>query len=293
MVARMVSLGRDIKLSHSVFAMPWALLAAVLAGRGQSAAVLAAKLALVIACMVFARTVAMTANRLFDAELDARNPRTAARALPSGRLSRGFMRGILLLSAAAFLAGTLGFYFFFANFWPIALALPVLAFVSTYPLLKRFTALCHYYLGAALALAPICAWLAVRGSLATAPILMAGVVLLWTAGFDIIYACQDYSVDVAQRLHSVPARFGIAGALAVSRITHAACAALLILLATTTPGLGRCFAAGVGLAILLLVVEHLLVRPNDLSKVGLAFFTVNGIFSLLLGGLGIVDLLMR
>ena len=257
-------------------------------GRGP----LVGKLGLILVCMVTARTVAMAANRLLDAALDAKNPRTARRAVPSGRLSRGFVAAALVLCAAAFVAATALFFVFYDNPWPLVFALPVLAFLSAYPLLKRFTRLCHYYLGAALALAPVCAWVAVTGSIAPPPLLMAAAVLLWTAGFDIIYACQDYHSDVECGVFSVPAKIGIGPALWASRVTHVACVAMLVLLGWASPQLGTLYFVGVGAAAALLVVEHALVRADDLSKVGLAFFTVNGVISVLLGTLGVIDVLL-
>jgi 4-hydroxybenzoate polyprenyltransferase len=176
------------------------------------------------------------------------------------------------------------------NPWPLRLAVPVLAFLSAYPLLKRFTRLCHYYLGIALALAPICAWIAIVGTLAMPPIWMALAVTLWTAGFDIIYACQDYQSDIEQGVFSVPTKCGIAGALWISRVTHFACLFMLVMVGISArPILGPIYFSGVGLAAVLMLIEHSIVKPNDLSKVGLAFFTVNGIISLVLGLLGIID----
>jgi 4-hydroxybenzoate polyprenyltransferase len=242
--------------------------------------------------MVTARTIAMAVNRLLDARLDALNPRTARRAIPGGVLSRSFYRAIVVLCGLVFFAGCAGFYVLYRNPWPLALSAPVLAFLSAYPLLKRFTRLCHYYLGAALALAPVCAWLAVRSSLAAPPLLMAGAVLCWTAGFDIIYACQDYRSDVECGIFSVPSRLGIGRALWVSRITHLMAAAFLVALAcSASPPLGTLYFIGVVIAVALGIVEHAMVRAGDLSRVGLAFFTVNGIISMLLGTLGIIDVL--
>src|SRR4051812_46774529 len=175
------ALAQDIKISHTVFAMPWALLSTVLAWKRLGGPIWG-KLGLIFVCMVTARTVAMASNRLLDAELDRRNPRTAGRALPSGRLSYRFVMTILLICAAAFIASTALFQLIYGNVWPLVLALPVLMFLASYPLLKRFTRLCHYYLGAALALAPICAWIAIIGTIAWPPIVMAGAVLCWTAG---------------------------------------------------------------------------------------------------------------
>lgn len=276
----------DIKLSHSIFAMPWALLATFLAAGGWPKP---GQIVLIVTCMVAARTVAMAANRVLDAELDLENPRTARRAIPAGRLARGFMIAALVLCAIAFITATAFFGFLYENWLPLILAIPVLLFISAYPLLKRFSRLCHYYLGAALALAPICAWIAVAGHLSITPLLIAAAVLLWTAGFDIIYACQDHQSDLQTGVVSIPVKFGIAGALWISRLTHVLSAALMIALGLHEPRLAMLYFIGVAGALSLLVVEHSLVRPTDLSKVGLAFFTVNGLISLLVGTLGIVD----
>jgi 4-hydroxybenzoate polyprenyltransferase len=289
-VARKLALvADDIKISHTVFAMPWAILATFLAAGGVPRL---GQLGLILICMVTARTVAMAANRLLDAGLDARNPRTAGRAIPSGRLTRRFYIAILAACALAFIATTAVFWFSYGNPWPLLLSMPVLAFVSAYPLLKRFTQLCHYYLGAALALAPVCAWIAIAGSLPLEPVLMAVAVLTWTAGFDIIYACQDYASDVACGVFSVPARLGIARALWISRATHVLCALALVTLGLVSVELSTLYFIGVGLAGALLVIEHAIVKPADLSKVNLAFFTINGIVSLLLGTLGVADVLL-
>jgi 4-hydroxybenzoate polyprenyltransferase len=170
---------------------------------------------------------------------------------------------------------------------------PVLVFISIYPLLKRLTRWCHYYLGAALGLAPICAFIAVAGGIRPAIIAMGLAVLLWTAGFDIIYACQDYSSDLETGTFSVPSRLGIARALWISRLTHAGSAVLLVLVGWLAPQLGMLYFIGASAAIVLLIIEHNLVHPGDLSKLGLAFFAMNGILSLLVGALGIVDVLMH
>jgi len=282
----------DIKLSHTVFAMPFALLSATLAAH-RAGGVKAGQLLLIVACMVTARTVAMGANRYFDAAGDALNPRTAGRAIPAGRLGKPFVLAMIGLSVGGFVLAALGFWWLYANPWPAILAVPVLVYLSAYPLFKRFTALCHFYLGSALALAPVCAWVAIAGNLAPPPLWMAAGVLLWTAGFDVIYACQDHAHDVAHGVFSVPAKLGVAGALWVARASHAACAAMFVALGVTTPEFGVPYFAGVAAAVGLLVVEHALVKPNDLSKVGLAFFTMNGVISLLLGTLGIIDVLRR
>jgi 4-hydroxybenzoate polyprenyltransferase len=280
---------RDIKLSHTIFAMPFALLSTFIAANGLPKW---GQLALILICMVAARTVAMASNRLLDAELDAKNPRTACRAIPSGTLSRTFVTAVLSLCAIAFIAATSLFGVFYRNWLPLILSVPVLLFLASYPLLKRFTRLCHYYLGAALALAPVCAWIAVAGNVRLPPILMALAVLSWTAGFDIIYACQDYQSDLETGTVSVPAKVGIAKALWISRLTHVFSLSMLVVLGITTPQLGILYFIGVGCVGVLMLIEHSLVKATDLSKVGLAFFTVNGIISVLLGTLGIIDVLV-
>jgi 4-hydroxybenzoate polyprenyltransferase len=293
LTAKMRALASDIKIHHSVFALPWAILATVLAASRTPGGLKLGQLILILICMVAARTVAMTANRLLDAKVDAENPRTARRAIPSGQLSPTFMTIALIVAAAAFVAATAGFWIGYHNPWPILLSLPVLFFVSAYPFLKRFTQLCHYYLGASLAMAPICAWIAIKGTIDTPPFYMAAAVLLWTAGFDIIYACQDYDFDIAHGLFSIPANLGIARSLWIARLTHIACVGFLVLLAWQTPELSGLFWIGVVLAALLLMIEHALVKPNDLSKISLAFFTINGMISLVIGSLGVIDILLH
>jgi 4-hydroxybenzoate polyprenyltransferase len=276
----------DIKLHHTVFALPFALLSMVLAARGRPQWGI---VGLILICMVTARTLAMAVNRLLDAKLDAENPRTIRRAIPAGKLSRQLYRVISAICVAIFIAATAMFYVAYRNPWPAALSIPVLAFLSAYPLLKRFTRLCHYWLGAALALAPICAWIAVRGTIALPPLIMAVAVLCWTAGFDIIYACQDYETDVRQGLFSVPSKLGIRKALIVARLTHAVAATALVALGFSSSDFGWIYFSGVGLAIALLVIEHTIVSEKNLSKIGLAFFTLNGVLSITLCTLGIID----
>ena len=286
---RFLTFARDIKLSHSIFAMPWALLATFVAARDWP---LPGQLLLVVLCMVTARTVAMSSNRLLDARIDAWNPRTARRAIPSGQLSKTFFVTTLAACGLAFIAATSLFGFIYSNWLPLILSLPVLFFIALYPLLKRFTRLCHYYLGAALALAPVCAWIAIAGRVDPPPLLMAAAVLLWTAGFDIIYACQDYEIDCATGLFSVPSQIGIANALWTARLTHLGALAFMITLARFVESFGAIWLVALALAAVLLVIEHALVRADDLSKVGLAFFTVNGMISVVIGALGIIDVLV-
>jgi 4-hydroxybenzoate polyprenyltransferase len=288
---RLAVFAGDIRISHTIFAMPWALLSMVLAGHDSPSGLSALKIILILICMITARTAAMSANRLLDAKLDAVNPRTARRAIPAGKLSPRFVTAALALCAIGFMLACLEFWLAYQNPWPVLLSPLVLLFVCAYPLLKRFTRLCHYYLGAALGLAPICAWVAVRGDIAPAPLLMSAAVLLWTAGFDIIYACQDFQADCDLGLFSVPAKLGIARALWVSRLTHAACVGVLIALGLIVPQFGLLYWVAVALASILLIIEQSLVRPQDLSKLSLAFFTVNGVISCLIGLLGILDIL--
>jgi 4-hydroxybenzoate polyprenyltransferase len=289
--AKLAAFAADIKISHTVFAMPWAILATVMAWQRVGGPILG-KLAIIVVCMIAARTAAMASNRLLDAELDRKNPRTARRAIPSGMLSPRFVGLAMMLSAGLFVAATAVFWIVYDNVWPLALSVPVVIFICAYPLLKRLSRLCHYYLGAALALAPVCAWIAVSGGIAWPPLLMAGAVLCWTAGFDIIYACQDLSSDCETGVVSVPAKCGIARALWISRATHAAAIALLVALGASAGELSALYFVGVACAAVLLVVEHAIVRADDLSKVGMAFFTINGIISLLIGILGVVDVLL-
>ena len=287
--ARLRVFAGDIKIAHTVFAMPWAILSAVLAGRTFPHSLTPGKIGLIVACMVTARTVAMAANRLIDADLDAKNPRTARRAVPSGTLSRRFVAAILALCCLGFIAAAAGFEILYRNPWPIIFSIPVLAYLAGYPFVKRFSQLCHYYLGVALALAPVCAWVAVTGRMDWPPVVMFVIVAAWTAGFDIIYACQDYSSDVATGVFSVPAKIGISRALWVSRGTHLVAAIMLVVLGMIVPQFGMLYWIGAGVAVTLLIVEQSLVKPTDLSKVNVSFFTINGIISILVGTLGVID----
>ncbi|MHC4989721.1 MAG: UbiA-like polyprenyltransferase [Planctomycetota bacterium] len=295
--ARIVA--QDIKLAHSVFALPFAVLAAFMAaapaGGTPDWTRFAGQLALVVLAMVFARTVAMLANRLFDRRIDARNPRTAGRALPSGRLS--VRRAVMVLAGAAscFLAVCLAFLLLYRNPWPIALGIPVLGWISGYPLLKRYTAACHLYLGSWPALSPIAAAIAVDPQSVTsqpALWLLAAMVLGWVAGFDVIYALQDEHVDRTQGLHSVPGRIGARGALWVSRLLHGAAAAALAVAAITDPRFGTIFGAATIGVFVLLLWEHATVARWGTTRLALAFFTLNGVISCVLGIAGVVDVLV-
>jgi 4-hydroxybenzoate polyprenyltransferase len=284
----------DIKLSHSVFALPFAMLGAFMAAEAAMPGGLPTigQVALVLACMVLARSFAMGMNRLLDASADLQNPRTSRRAIPSGRLTRGQALTILVACAVGFQFVTLGFGVLYWNWWPALLAMPLLLILGAYPLFKRFTRYCHFYLGFCLSLAPVCAWIAIAGTADLTPLIMAGAVLCWTAGFDILYACQDYASDVETGTFSIPAALGIARALWVARLTHVACLALLVLLGLHSQPLDLIWFVAVGVVGVIFIVEHVIVTPDDLSRINLAFFTLNGIVSLCLGGLGLIDVLI-
>lgn len=271
-LARAVLFGRMIKFSHSVFALPFALSAFALAVGGGP--VPWAKLGWVIVAMLGARSAAMGFNRLVDHAIDARNPRTAGRELPTGRIRRGEVWAFVIVSAGALVLAA-------AMLNPLCLALAplALAIVFGYSYTKRFTAYSHVVLGLALAIAPVGAWLAVRGAFATPPLLLAGAVLLWVAGFDVIYACQDVDFDHSAGLHSLPARLGVGRALLLARGMHLAALLLLASLAAFAP-LHPWYLGGVALVGALLAYEHSLVDAQDLSKVDAAFFTTNAWVSL-------------
>jgi len=286
---------RDIKLSHSIFALPFALLGAFLArDPAEPWTTSAIKLALIVSCMVAARTWAMLVNRLADATLDAANPRTARRAVASGALPRRSALAFALLSAAAFVALTLVFGFAFANWWPAILSVPVLAWLAFYSFAKRFTALCHLLLGSALAISPIAAALAINPhALASTPAIfwLAAMVTVWVAGFDIIYALQDVEYDQSVALFSIPSRLGVPAALWLSRLLHVAAAVFLALAWRADPRFATIFLAAVILVAALLIAEHLILARRGRAGLHMAFFTVNGIVSCVVGGLGVIDVL--
>jgi 4-hydroxybenzoate polyprenyltransferase len=248
--------------------------------------------------MVGARSAAMAFNRLADRRIDAANPRTAMRHLPAGTLSPASALVFTLVSANVFVAGTL---LFLPNWLPAALAVPVLLFLLCYSYTKRFTALAHFWLGAALMLAPVCAWIAIRGQAVLVhpgdlvpAVILGAAVLAWVAGFDIIYACQDAQFDRGAKLHSVPAALGIPRALRIAAACHLATLVLLSVLPWWCPHvpLGWIYGLGVAAVAALLVYEHALVRPDDLTRVNAAFFNVNVIISVGLLVVGAIDLLL-
>jgi 4-hydroxybenzoate polyprenyltransferase len=273
-----------IKFSHTLFALPFALLAAILAARGLPPWPTLVKILL---AMVGARSAAMSHNRLADHAIDAANPRTASRALPSGRLSVGFVRIFLAASVVLFLLAAASL-----NRLTLALSPAALALLLLYSYTKRFTWLSHLVLGLCLALAPVGAWIAVSGSFAWTPILLGFAVLFWTAGFDILYALQDEDHDRRAGLKSLPARWGTRTALAVSAALHAAMIPLLLAVWRLSGG-GALFAAGILATAAALLYQHVIVKPGDLSRINTAFFTANGFVSVILALCGIADVLLR
>lgn len=285
----------DIKLHHSVFALPFALLGACLASvtpDGLPWSVMAGPLALIVGCMVTARTVAMLANRIVDAAIDARNPRTAGRAIPSGRLSRRAALVMVFMGVLAFEACTAAFAVIYGNAWPLLLQVPVLLWLVLYPLAKRFTWLCHAWLGASLAMSVPAAALAMRPEAAALPVVwwLAAMVLLWVTGFDVIYALQDVETDRREGLFSMPARLGAGPSLALSLVMHVGAVLCLVQAWRVEPRLGAGFLVAIGLVAGLLVVEHATVRRWGTSRMALTFFTLNGCVSIVLGVAGILGL---
>lgn len=263
-----------IKFEHTLFALPFAFLGAVLAADGLPTW---RQILWITLAMVGARSAAMTFNRIVDREIDAANPRTANRELPSGRLSLSFAWAFLLASVAVFV-----FAAYSLNWLTFALSPVALISVLGYSYAKRFTALAHMLLGWALAISPTAAWIAVRGAIdSEVPILLSVFVLMWTSGFDVLYACQDQEFDRKAGLHSIPARFGIARSLWIARLFHFQ-AAIVLLLVLAFTGLGWPAYLGAGAVMALLVYQHTLVKPNDLSKMNAAFFTTNAFVSVVL-----------
>ncbi len=273
-----------IRWEHSIFALPFALTGAMLAARGWPSW---SKIVWIVICMVAARSAAMAFNRWADADLDAANPRTRARAIPAGLLSRRFAAGFtLVMSAVFFLAA--------AELNRLALLLSplVLAILFLYSFTKRFTRWSHLFLGLALGLAPSGAWIAIRGSLDPRILVLTAAVLFWVSGFDVLYACQDEAHDRSCGLLSVPATLGTRTAFLIARTMHLAMLALLVWLVALFH-LGPVALAGVVAVALLLLWEHLLVSPRDLSRLNAAFFTMNGVISVIFFLFVATDLLLR
>jgi 4-hydroxybenzoate polyprenyltransferase len=278
-----------IKFSHTVFALPFALVGFFLATHFQEEVLSWKLFFLILLCMVFARSAAMAFNRYLDRDVDKVNPRTAQREIPAGIISPKAALWFIGINSALFIATT-----WFINplcFWLSPIALMV---ILGYSYTKRFTFLCHFVLGLGLSLAPIGAWLAVTGRFEGLPLLYSAAVLLWVSGFDIIYALQDEDFDREHALNSVPVALGKSGALRLSSLLHSICALLVLYgswwLDQTSEAFGFWHWLGTVIFLFLLFYQHLLVKPNDLSKVNLAFFTTNGIAGVVFGGLLILDI---
>ncbi len=289
-----------IKFSHSIFALPFALIATFLAARRIGLLWPGwLRLALIVLCMILARTFAMTFNRLADRELDRRNPRTQRRPSATGDISISFMVGALVMCGGLFIFSAWLFIPLLGNIYPVLLAVPVLGWIALYSFTKRFTWLCHFYLGTSLGLAPLSAWVAIvppHGPALSVQVVLLGVaVAFWTAGFDILYALQDIQVDRQEKLFSIPAALGIGGSLWISRACH-----ILTVLYLLGFGLGwgdgialgPWYWTGFFIVLLLLTVEQSLVKAEDISRINLAFMTVNGLVSLVFGTLSIVAILL-
>ncbi len=285
MLVRLLEL---IRFSHTLFALPFALLAAAMAWARAPATFRWLDLAGILVCMVMARSAAMAFNRLADRRLDALNPRTRMRHLPTGVLGVGAVAALTVICSLGFVAGTL--LFLPGNRIPLFASLPVLGFLFGYSLAKRLTWLSHFWLGAALMLAPLAAWVAIRGELAWPPVVLGAAVLLWVAGFDIIYACQDVEFDRTMRLHSLPARCGVRRALWLAAGCHLGMVLFLGALPLVYGQFGWIYRSAVAGIAVVLVYEHWLVRPDDLRRVNRAFFHLNAIVSIGLLAAGVLDL---
>jgi 4-hydroxybenzoate polyprenyltransferase len=274
---------RMVKIEHTLFALPFALLGLVLAARGLPTP---RTLLWVVVCMVGARSAAMTFNRILDRHFDARNPRTRDRSLPAGRVSPAFAYGVTVASSALFIFGA-----GMLNRTCLLLSPVALAVILGYSATKRFTSATHLVLGLALAIAPAGAWIAVRGSLEATPLLLSLAVALWVAGFDILYACQDVEFDRREGLHSLPAAAGLGPAMVISGLLHLGMLGALAAVGFTA-GLSWMYALGLGFTALILGYAHWIVRPHALGRLQVAFFTTNVAVGLTLLGATFLDLML-
>ena len=280
-----ITFGRMVKFSHTVFALPFALAAATLAAHGHGITV--AQIAAIVLAMVGARTTAMGFNRIVDRRIDAANPRTAGRELPTGKVSLLAAASLTVASAALFLATA-------AWLGPLCLRLApiVLVLVLGYSFAKRFTWLCHLFLGLAIGSAPAAAWIAVRGQLDAPALWLSVAVATWIAGFDVLYALDDRDFDQKAGIHSIPVRFGVPAALLISAVLHAGSIAAL-LAAGHAAGLGWIYLLGMAVVIAMLVWEHAILRPSDLSRLNVAFFNLNGYVSVIYFAATLTDVLSK
>jgi 4-hydroxybenzoate polyprenyltransferase len=280
-----ITFGRMVKFSHTVFALPFALAAVTLAARGHGVTV--AQIAAIVLAMVGARTAAMGFNRIVDRRIDAANPRTAGRELPTGEVSLLAAASLTVASAALFLAAA-------AWLGPLCLRLApiVLVLVLGYSFTKRFTWLCHLFLGLAIGCSPAAAWVAVRGQLDAPALWLSLAVATWIAGFDVLYALDDRDFDRKAGIHSIPARFGVPAALALSAALHAV-SAVALLIAGHAAGLGWIYLLGMAVVIAMLIWEHAILRPSDLSRLNVAFFNLNGYVSVIYFAATVADVLLK
>ena len=283
---------KDIKLAHSVFALPFAVLGAFLVlPDNPSPRTLAIQLTLIIICMVTARTYAMLVNRVADIDIDKHNDRTKRRAFASGALSKRDGQLLIAASALAFIAACALFLILLKNPIPLIASVPVLLFIAFYSFTKRFTFLCHLFLGAALAISPICAAVAITPDPPPPAVLwLSAMVLFWVAGFDVIYALQDLEYDQQSNLNSVPQTFGWKRAVWIARALHLLTITALLLTGSADPRLDTIFPYTIAFAIILLIIEHTVLATRGRAGIPMAFFTINGLISLMLGASGILDL---
>ena len=275
-----------IKFSHTIFALPFAIVGFFLAVYVEGHPLEWSKFLYVILCMIFARSSAMGFNRYIDREIDLKNARTAQREIPAGKISQTAALWFVIISALAFVITT-----WFINLMCFCLSPVALTVILGYSITKRFTELCHFVLGLGLSLAPIGAYLAVTGYFSVLPIIFSFIVLLWTGGFDIIYALQDEEFDKSQNLHSIPAKTGRLKAMTISNIAHSL-TAILVIVAGFYGKFHWLYWIGAITFISLLFYQHRLVKPNDISKVDLAFMTTNGVASLIFGVFVVASLLV-
>jgi 4-hydroxybenzoate polyprenyltransferase len=285
LLGAVATFGRMVKFSHTVFALPFALAAATLAAVGHGITV--AQIVAILLAMVGARTAAMGFNRIVDRHIDAANPRTASRELPTGKVSLTAAIALTTVSAALFVAAA-------AWLGPLCLRLSPVALVLVlgYSLTKRFTWLCHLFLGLAIGSAPAAAWIAVRGQLDAPALWLSLAVATWIAGFDVLYALADRDFDRQAGIFSIPARFGVAGALVISALLHLVSVAALLVV-WQTANLGAAYLAGMAVVLLMLIGEHAILRPSDLSRLNVAFFNLNGYVSIIYFAATLADVLLR
>ncbi|MBT5470997.1 MAG: UbiA family prenyltransferase [Nitrospina sp.] len=272
LLAKLSAIFADIKIQHTVFALPFAVMSAFIAAEGMPEL---EKLLWILVCMVGARSAAMAFNRIMDARFDMRNPRTQGRAIPSGQVDVKSYWLFLIVSSAIFIfaAGMLNLLALYLS--PVALVI-----VFFYSLTKRFTAYSHFWLGLAISIAPIGAWVAIREEISFVSLLLGAAVVFWLVGFDILYSCMDVNFDRDSGLKSIPQKFGVENALRISFASHGLMILFLLILLQSVSDLGILYFAGVVIVGGLLIYEHSLVRPDDLSKINVAFFNMNGIISI-------------